>query len=888
MMQDLARQLERLGQERTRLEALLAHNPVWRALKALQKDFKAVSNGTPDAPRAQILSRQIEGVKSDLSKDPIYGAHQSVAAAMSVIKGILMDQAALSPAGSSPDHAKTTMALEGHPQSHSDHARPALRRDDLRTLEKNGDKAVTTDTAIIRNGPPAVLPQPAVEKHVSEANHADDLTRIRCIDRGLAAALIARGVSSYVQISQFGPADVRSLAAALGLGRRISSENWIEQAALLAMRAKTATSRKPVPPTRQHADNNTPLQTGLSVYATAASPSIVEVSPVCGGREAAYAERNSVAPDFNDATTASVSNDVPAAIADQVATRHIGSASAGLSDEHKRALEASEATANHGANADWIDETSMETIPAFAALIAASQADTGFFIDEMVRDCALQIAARARQKVVQREIKHAALQSAVTVDLSSQPSAVAVDDLTLIHGIDRDIADVLASLGFTRFAQIAAWDAASVAQVRARLGFNEFLNRYCWIEQAAILARGAETAHAKRARLMSAYSLVPRPDAQPMRDRAFAAWLHARSIVNGKAPDASQNAAFDDRVPAPDAPFKADARQTDAIEFSPSEKEPTGQWQAPDPEQQQYTAQIIPLKPMLERANRSSHQVRNDTRPSPSVGTSMTDEDEPDVVKEFGYGEVEDIPFVEIASESPAAFSIEESRAAQIDEAPDVDTNSTTAADSEVEQHIHMDETASATQPEQAPHDDDKNAVAVDDAHSTADEPPCRYFETDFDALKSTRQELEPQSSRSLDATPTVSADNHIEIKPLSIVDRITAIERAAANLPVPPELAAARTKVPRDKNIDAPAERSQSKPSSTNAKTHARTDPAPSSANAGTGSLAGSENSAPEAGTKSPDPINSATMPNRDNADKRDAPKPGPVSRFLQALRGH
>jgi hypothetical protein len=72
----------------------------------------------------------------------------------------------------------------------------------------------------------------------------DDLTRIRGIDGALARHLAGRGITRYGQIAAWRAEDVREVAEALGLGRRISRENWIEQAALLERRRDAG---EPVP-----------------------------------------------------------------------------------------------------------------------------------------------------------------------------------------------------------------------------------------------------------------------------------------------------------------------------------------------------------------------------------------------------------------------------------------------------------------------------------------------------------------------------------------------------------------------------------------------------------------------------------------------------------------
>lgn len=74
----------------------------------------------------------------------------------------------------------------------------------------------------------------------SDAVTADDLTAIRGIDRSVAAELLNMGVVRYAQIAQWDSSQVRLVSNQLALGRRLSQQNWIEQAALLALQAGSA------------------------------------------------------------------------------------------------------------------------------------------------------------------------------------------------------------------------------------------------------------------------------------------------------------------------------------------------------------------------------------------------------------------------------------------------------------------------------------------------------------------------------------------------------------------------------------------------------------------------------------------------------------------------
>ncbi len=75
---------------------------------------------------------------------------------------------------------------------------------------------------------------------------ADDLICIRGIDRALAGQLASHGVKSFDQIASWERDDVRRISSALNLGRQISRQNWIEQAALLRLSSPTRL-QKPAP-----------------------------------------------------------------------------------------------------------------------------------------------------------------------------------------------------------------------------------------------------------------------------------------------------------------------------------------------------------------------------------------------------------------------------------------------------------------------------------------------------------------------------------------------------------------------------------------------------------------------------------------------------------------
>src|SRR5690606_39419855 len=89
----------------------------------------------------------------------------------------------------------------------------------------------------------------------------DNLQRISRITPEIERLLNAQGVSRYDQIAHWTTADVARIDQLLGADGRISRENWIEQAQILARGGETAYSREF---DRQRANINPPRPTQLA------------------------------------------------------------------------------------------------------------------------------------------------------------------------------------------------------------------------------------------------------------------------------------------------------------------------------------------------------------------------------------------------------------------------------------------------------------------------------------------------------------------------------------------------------------------------------------------------------------------------------------------------
>ncbi len=80
---------------------------------------------------------------------------------------------------------------------------------------------------------------PEVVNRVGIADDQDNLTKIHGVGKKYAGMLNDLGISSYQQISKLGKADIRTLAAALGvLDDRLEKEDWVGGAKELLKQAK--------------------------------------------------------------------------------------------------------------------------------------------------------------------------------------------------------------------------------------------------------------------------------------------------------------------------------------------------------------------------------------------------------------------------------------------------------------------------------------------------------------------------------------------------------------------------------------------------------------------------------------------------------------------------
>jgi predicted flap endonuclease-1-like 5' DNA nuclease len=97
---------------------------------------------------------------------------------------------------------------------------------------------------------PAGLPKDALQNRPQDPAPTVDFTRIRGIDPATAHRLVALGVGSFREIANWRAEDVRRISAMLGTDNRISQQNWIVHAAVLAAREDPGSGAQAPAPSR--------------------------------------------------------------------------------------------------------------------------------------------------------------------------------------------------------------------------------------------------------------------------------------------------------------------------------------------------------------------------------------------------------------------------------------------------------------------------------------------------------------------------------------------------------------------------------------------------------------------------------------------------------------
>lgn len=277
-----------------------------------------------------------------------------------------------------------------------------------------------------------------------------DLQRIRLIDAALEVDLNKLGVTRYQQIAGWMQAEVQSMQQALAVKGRISQENWIEQAYILAKGGETAYSARRARGEAASAvatpdDGERRLMTSAQAAQTVPQVTL-QPRPATGGAAGVVA-------DIATATgTAAQTRLTPAAVAPVRAVT----------------------PPNVSERAAFAAPRS----PASTALASAVPAQS----------------ATPPQTEMPAAVQAPLPQEAVAVR-RSLPTAH--DNLQRVSGIDAATEQRLGAQGITRYSQIARWSPADVDRFDRQLMTAGRIARENWVEQAQILSRGGDTAFAR-------------------------------------------------------------------------------------------------------------------------------------------------------------------------------------------------------------------------------------------------------------------------------------------------------------------------------------------------------------------------------------------------------
>jgi predicted flap endonuclease-1-like 5' DNA nuclease len=237
-------QIAALERERVRLEGHLAEDENWLALMSIQK-----LNGSapPEAVETERLLRRL------LAANPYYSARVKIVEAITILRRLGSTSAAGAAAAAANAEKEPIASRDGEedapgaqPEASPRSALgiplgvPFFGEDELppRNIEDDPSNtgqasadvtAASQSSATVTLVADAQVPQPG-------SLLATELEAIKGVTPELAQQLAKLGVSRLVEVAGWTAEDVKRVAGALALGRSISKQNWIEQAALLAHR----------------------------------------------------------------------------------------------------------------------------------------------------------------------------------------------------------------------------------------------------------------------------------------------------------------------------------------------------------------------------------------------------------------------------------------------------------------------------------------------------------------------------------------------------------------------------------------------------------------------------------------------------------------------------
>ena len=388
---------------------------------------------------------------------------------------------------------------------------------------------------------PAPVPQPVAEL-------PQDLKRIRLIEPSLESALARMGITRYAQIAAWTTADVARVSSALGLSDRISEQNWIEQAQILAKGGETAYARR-----RARGEIATAIPGSDSIgISPSMTPALLRPQPSTGGASAVVAEiiqppMPVLAPKPAPSAPAAIAPAPAAARAPDVATHAAFAIEAPRTAVPIRpSTNPEQENLQRIGNIDALLATALNAagIHRYIQIATWSPQDVEHFENvlgtggRIARENWIeqaQILSRGGDTAFSRQYDRAHGSAAAAApapaptlpaapapasskgrDIGGLPSVKsdafnastaepirprlrgAPDDLKRIRGIGVLIEKKLNSMGITGYDTIANWTAADIDRVSQSLDFKGRIERENWVEQARILASGGATEFSRR------------------------------------------------------------------------------------------------------------------------------------------------------------------------------------------------------------------------------------------------------------------------------------------------------------------------------------------------------------------------------------------------------
>lgn len=239
MSLDIARTRTALAREIANLEECLASDANWQTLRAIE--VRTGLSMPPQLDRGAALALP-ESLRAVLEKNPVFLARARLYEALEILL-------APSPANNSEPLESVPAAVDASHRINAALARLAERArpfpPPIRYAPAAAERPVKPnepEAAVMPEPPPVTASRPMTTPTMVEVvdEDGDDLRHIAFIDDRVAAQLNASGILRFSDIAHFTVDQVAVLSVRLGLGNRITREQWVEQAAILAAGNTTA------------------------------------------------------------------------------------------------------------------------------------------------------------------------------------------------------------------------------------------------------------------------------------------------------------------------------------------------------------------------------------------------------------------------------------------------------------------------------------------------------------------------------------------------------------------------------------------------------------------------------------------------------------------------